>query len=132
MAAAYYEGRVHTVLFEDAAEAFYILKVRLEDEGCQIPGMPNLNDAVTVRGHIPGLKIEVNGWLGFEGKWTKHEKYGKQLFVTRAPVLKNGWDADAAERMLSGNGVGVQICKLIRHHVGDDEFIPTLERIAAK
>ncbi len=124
--ASYYEGRVHTIMFEDSAEAFYIIKVLLEDEMSAIPGMPSLAAPVTVRGHIPGLKIEVNGWIGFEGAWTKHEKYGKQLRVTRAPVLKNGWDADAAERMLSGNGVGAQVCKLIRHHVGDDKFIDTL------
>lgn len=126
MAVAYYEGRIHTVLFADDAEAFYILKVRLEDEGCQIPGMPSLAEATTARGHIPGLKVEVGGWIGFEAKWTKHEKFGRQLQITKAPVLKNGWDAEAAERMLSGNGVGAQICKLIRHHAGDAEFINTL------
>ena len=109
MASTYYEGRVHTIMFEDAAEAFYILKVRLEDES-PLPGMPSLAGDVTVRGHIPGMKIEVNSWLGFEAKWTRHPKFGKQLLVTKAPVLKNGWNADTAEKMLSSNGISAPIC----------------------
>lgn len=125
MAGAYYEGRVHTIMFEDAAEAFYILKVRLDDES-PLPGMPSQRGDVTVRGHVPGMKIEVNSWIGFEAKWTCHPKFGKQLLVTKAPVLKNGWDADTAEKMLSSNGVGGPICKLIRKHVGDTDFLVVL------
>jgi len=123
---SYYEGRVHTVLFDDSAEAFYILKVRLDDEASGLAGMPGLAEPVTVRGHIPGIKVEVGCWLGFEATWTKHEKYGKQLRITRAPVLKNGWDAETAERILSSNGVGHQVCRLIRQHFGDDKFLDAL------
>lgn len=121
----YYAGRVHTILFEDASEAFYILKVALEDDN-PIAGMASTADVVTIRGYIPGLKIEVNSWIGFEAKWTTHEKFGRQLHVTRAPVLPNGWDADTAERMLSANGVPASVCSSIRSHVGDDKFLETL------
>jgi exodeoxyribonuclease V alpha subunit len=127
MSSAYYEGRVHTVMFRDDAEAFFILKVRLDDEGEAIPGFPSLSEAVSVRGHIPGMKIEVNSWLGFEAKWVNHEKYGKQLQITKAPVLKNGWTADTAEKMLANNGVAASIVKAIREHCSDDDlFMATL------
>jgi exodeoxyribonuclease V alpha subunit len=125
MVGEYFEGRVHSVLFDDPTEAFYILKVVLDDDGA-IPGFPSIGAPVTIRGHIPGMKIKVNSWLGFEAKWTKHAKYGKQLQVTRAPVLKNGWNAPTAEKMLANNGIDSNICALIRKHTGDAEFIETL------
>jgi exodeoxyribonuclease V alpha subunit len=116
----YFAGRVHTVVYEDPPNAFYILKVLLDDaQGYDDP-------LVTVKGHVPGLLVEVGTWFGFEAKWIHHKKFGPQLDVQRAPVLKNGWDAATAEQMLVGYGVGELLCSRVRAHFGDDEFLAAL------
>jgi len=122
----YYEGRVHTIIYEDPDQAFYILKVLLNVDDPPVPGFPELEPPVTVRGHIPGLSLDINSWLSFEGTWRKHEKFGRQLIIQKAPVLRNGWDPDTIERVLTSNGVGERICQSIRAHFGDDGFAAAL------
>ena len=127
MAVSYYEGRVHTVVYSDPVGAFYVLKVLLDEkEDPLLAEFPELAEPITVKGYIPGLQIQMNTWLGFEGKWIEHKKYGKQIEITRAPVLKHGWDVDTAEKMLAGNGVDSRIVRGIRKHFGDADFIAAL------
>lgn len=119
---AYFSGRVHTVVYEDSPNAFYILKVMLDDQD-----NPSWSDPlVTVKGHVPGLLIEVGTWFGFEADWVHHPKFGQQLSILRAPVLKDGWEPDTAERMLIGYGVGEALVQRVREHYGDDGFIKAL------
>lgn len=132
----YFQGRVHSVIYEDPAKAFYILKMLLDDDDEATKGnKPKVSleslfkpkDMPTVRGHVPGVPVQVGSWFGFEGKWTKHEKYGRQIVIIKAPVLKNGWDPDTAEKMLASNGVAERVVSSIRKHFGDDEFIQALD-----
>lgn len=115
----YYSGRVHTIIYENAAQAFYILRVVLD-----VP--TNGQSIVTVRGNIPGLRVTVGSWFGFEASWTTHKDHGKQLLIVRAPVIKQSWDADSAEKVLAANGVGERIVQQVRAHFGDDEFLKVL------
>jgi exodeoxyribonuclease V alpha subunit len=117
----YFSGRVHTVVYEDPPNAFYILKVLLDEQD-----NPSYQDPlVTVKGHVPGLLVEVGTWFGFEANWVHHSKFGPQLSLQRAPVLRNGWDPETAERMLVGYGVGALLAKQIRQHFGD-RFVTAL------
>ena len=118
----YYSGHVHSVIYDDPSQAFYILKMELEQDEFKTPEQMQ----VTVRGNVPGMTVQVGSWFGFEARWTEHKTYGKQLVITKAPILINGWDADTAEKVLVSNGVGNRLVGLIRSHFGDVEFLKAL------
>ena len=112
----YFSGRVHSVIFENEAKAFYILKMALDLECLTADNPANI---VTVRGDIPGVHIAVGTWFGFEGVWDDHPQHGRQIKVTRAPVIKNDWDPDTVERILTSNKiVGHSLAALIRTQFG--------------
>jgi len=114
----YFSGRVHSVIYKNDSQAFYILKILLDEtEG----------DLVTVRGHVPGLPVDTGTWFGFEGTWITHRQYGRQITIQKAPLLKNGWDADTAAKMLAASGVGSRLVSQIRDHFGDKDFIGALQ-----
>lgn len=123
----YFSGQVNTVIYEDPAQAFYILKMVLDNE--QAEGELDLflkSEFATVRGHVPGMAVQIGTWFGFEGEWTTHRKFGRQIAVSKAPVLRDGWDAETAQRMLAANGVGGRVLAQIRNIVGDDRFMGVL------
>ncbi len=93
----YYSGRVHSVSFSDESKAFYVLRITLDAECTTSEVTANV---VTVRGDIPGVHIAVGTWFGFQAVWDDHPKYGRQLKITRAPVLKDGWDDETCEKVL--------------------------------
>jgi len=135
--ADYYEGRVHTVIYDDPSKGFYILKMVLDGEtdhidklfgsgGSAAVGYDDPSGSVTVKGNIPGLSVGVGTWFGFEAHWVNTNKYGQQLQITKAPVLKGGWDPDNAAKMLASNGVSEYVVEQIREHWGDARFIEVL------
>jgi len=116
MADTYYSGRVHTVMYEDPAQAFYVVKVAL-DSANQDPlslWLGSTPEPMTVKGHIPGISVQIGTWFGFEAKPVNHAKYGSQLHITRAPIIQGGWDDDKVEKALTSNGVGYQVVRAIR------------------
>jgi len=122
----YFSGRVHTVIHEDDAQAFYILKMVLDKSNEQeVLGIDSPKDA-TVRGYVHGVVVKIGSWFGFEAKWTDHPEYGRQLVISRAPVLQNEWDADTAAKMLVSNGVGERVVMAVRLHHGEDDFLAAL------
>jgi exodeoxyribonuclease V alpha subunit len=118
---SYFSGRVHSIVFENEAKAFYILRVIL-DEGSSVQdaGFDKVNGSVTVRGDIPGLQVGVGTWFGFEGVWDNHPQYGRQIKIIRAPVMKKDWDADTSEKILMSNGIGPSIAAKLKVHFGED------------
>ena len=112
---SYFSGRVHSVNFDDKTKSFYILRVSLDAE-CITAEVTDARGIASVTGNIPGVKIAVGVWFGFEGVWHQHPKYGKQIKVTRAPVLKNGWDDDTCVKVLVSQGVGSALAAKIRAH----------------
>lgn len=130
----YFSGRVHSVIFENAANAFYVLRLVL-DSGSQTAESDlaeNLG-TVTIRGDIPGLKIEAGTWIGFEGVWDNHPDYGKQIRIVRAPVLKDVWDADMCEKILVSHKVGIAFAAKLRAQYGEGlaEALMDQEKILA-
>lgn len=119
MTISYFSGRVHTVIFGNESKAFYILRLILDAE-CVTPETGTLSNSVTVRGDIPGIKVAVGTWFGFEGEWTDHPTHGRQIRVTRAPVIKDDWGEDTSERVLLSQGLGSSLVGSIRKHFGKD------------
>jgi len=120
--ATYFSGRVHSVIFNNPAQDFYILRMvldRQEDDAVEMFTSPLSGKPLVVKGTIPGLKIDVNSWFGFEAKWETHEQHGRQLTITKAPVLKGKWDLETAVSMLSAHGVGERVCRRLADHFGD-------------
>jgi len=85
--------------------------------------------AVSVKGSVPGITVENGTWFGFEAKWKVDPKYGRQLAITRAPVLKDGWDPETACNILIANGVGSLLLQIIRDHFGDEDLLSALEDV---
>jgi len=124
----YFSGRVQSVVFANPESAFYIVRMILDEEKDAASLIRNkLSEPVTVKGAIPGIQIAVGAWFGFEAKWSHHAMYGKQLDISRAPVLKDGWDPETAARMLVANGVGAGVMLSIRQHFKDDQLLAALE-----
>jgi len=126
----YFSGRVQSVVFENPESAFYIVRMVLDEEDSGVGRwMQSTFEPVSVRGNVPGLKIEPGTWFGFNAQWDIHEKYGRQLEITRAPVLKGDWDPDTAARMLVANGVGSAVMLSIRQCIGDKDLLAALEDV---
>lgn len=106
----YYAGRVSAVIFENDAQSFYVLEMTLDGEP----------EPVTVRGNVPGLRVRPGCWFGFEGRWETHEKYGRQIAIKKAPVIRGEWDAETALKMLESHGVGPRVCHAMYDHFGED------------
>ena len=126
----YFSGRVNAINFSDESKAFYIIRVMLDAEAIASDAMDPSN-LITVRGDIPGVKITVGTWFGFEGVWDDHPKYGPQVKVTRAPVLKNGWDDDTCEKILVSQGIGSTLAAKIKETFKGDLLaaLSDLERL---
>jgi|GEM_PF-46527 len=131
----YYTGRVHSVIFENAGQAFYILKIKIDDADDAGPASrsfrrerddpaedysPLAGALVTIRGNIPGLNVDVGTWFGFEGKWVKHPEYGRQIEITRAPVIRGPWTVSTIKKILSAHGVGRLTLQILSDHFGDE------------
>ena len=119
----FFSGRVLSVMFDNVDSAFYIIRMVLDTTS---PDKTKKGVTVTVKGNVPGITITVGAWFGFEADWVNHPKFGRQLSITRAPMLKDGWDPDTASRVLVANGVGGQIMRSIRSHVGDEALLDAL------
>ena len=115
----YFSGRVQSVVFANEGNAFYIVRMILDREDDEFL-LDRANRPVTVTGTIPGIKVGNGTWFGFEAKWTTHDTYGRQLDITRAPVLKDGWNPEIVCNMLVANGVGFMVMETIKAHFGND------------
>lgn len=114
---SYYSGRVHSINFSDKSKAFYVLRITLDAE-CLTGETPT--NVVTVRGEIPGVRISEGTWFGFEAVWDDHPKYGRQLKVTRAPVIKGGWDDSTCVKVLVSQGIGAGLAAKLRDAFSGD------------
>lgn len=112
---SHYSGRVHTVFFADEEKAFYILRMTLDAE-YQSGGLTT----VTVKGEVPGLKIGIGTWFGWEAVGVEDPVYGPQQKVVRAPVIQGEWTPEIAGRILLGQGVGASLVEKLRNHLGED------------
>lgn len=112
----YFSGRVSTLIFENEAQAFYILKMVLDGQ----------TDVVTVRGNILGLDVAVGIWFGFEGAWTFHEQHGRQILISKAPTIQE-WTPDVVAGVLSANGVPGSVVSLIRVYF-DSTMVEVLDK----
>lgn len=123
----YYSGRVHSVVYTNPTQDFYILRMVLDEaDSTPLAKSSGNGSTVSVRGTVPGLSLVIGSWFGFEAKWETHEKYGKQLSITKAPVLKDKWDPETACAMLTAHGVGERIARSLLIHF-DDALIEVLD-----
>jgi exodeoxyribonuclease V alpha subunit len=106
----HFSGRVHTVVFENASQSFYILRITLDGES----GMP-----VVAKGNIPGMQVKVGVWIPFEADWVTHPQHGRQLNITKAPAVPT-WDAATAASILTTHGVTERVASAVRTALGDD------------
>lgn len=101
---AYFSGRVQRVRYSDPESAFYIVQMLLDET----------NKSVSVKGNVPGLSIQDGTWFGFEANWVEDRKWGWQLSITRAPVVKDSWTTEMICNMLQANGIGPRVMADIR------------------
>lgn len=126
----YFSGRIHSVIYEDPAQAFYILKMVL-DKASNVSGLfTDTPERVSVRGNVPGLTLKVGTWFGFEGDWVNHKDFGPQITISKAPVFNGSWDADTASKMLAANGVGERLLFLVQAYCGE-QFLEALQDVEA-
>jgi len=125
-AVQYFSGRVQAIVFANEASAFYIARMILDADDT-ISMFQNRVEPVTIKGNVPGIQVAAGAWFGFEGRWTNHPQYGKQIAITRAPVLKDGWDPETAAKMLVANGLGSGVMMSIRAHFDDSELLAAFE-----
>lgn len=124
----YFSGHVHTVFFENDTQDFYIFRLRLDTESevggfdAMFDDAPNL---VVAKGSVPGMQLTTGSWVGFEGKWITHETYGRQIQITRAPVIQR-WTPTVAVAMLTGRGVGGRVARRMADELGD-KFVEALD-----
>lgn len=131
MSSEYFSGRVSDVVFENPAQNFYVLRMVLDGGNSGFIGSGlQIERPDTIRGTIPGISIRIGTWFGFEGQWVDHPKYGRQIEVTKAPVLEHGdWDAPTAVEYLKADGVDMfDLTALLDVYKGKD-FLQALESV---
>jgi len=101
MSLAIYSGRVKRVLYADPKGDFRILSLILDTES-----QDDMYQTVTAKGHFPAQEVEDGSWVSFEGEWITDPQYGKQIRVTRSPVVTETWTNDKAMSALGDRGVG--------------------------
>lgn len=112
----YVSGFVHTVVFSDESQPFYILRVQDEDS----------RDDFVLRGPVIGDPPSEGDWLGAEGTWVNDPKYGRQFRISRAPALRGGWDEVSASNALVNQGIGKLTVRKLIMRLGDD-FVTALD-----
>ena len=112
----HFSGRIHTVVFDNAAQSFYVLRITLDNE----PGTP-----VVAKGNIPGMTVKVGAWIPFEAEWITHPQFGRQLNITKAPSVQT-WDATTAASILTTHGVTERIANAMKDALGED-LVPVLD-----
>lgn len=133
MSAEYFSGRVSDVVFENPSQNFYIVRMVLDSDTSvadPLQGVFGMDTQTTVRGTIAGLPIQTGTWFGFEGRWVNHPKYGRQIEIRKAPVLKNGWDYKTTRNFLEASGVDWDDCEVIFKIGGEDGFLSVVEDVA--
>jgi len=110
----YASGTVHTVVFSDESQPFYILRIA-GDEG----------DTVTMRGPVIGSPPSEGDWLGAEGQWVEDPKYGRQFRISCAPVMRGVWNEESASKALANQGIGSLTIRKLRRELGA-ELVATL------
>lgn len=121
----YYSGRVTNIVWEDRSRSFYILKMQLDSEkdsaldmfGAKVGGF---QEAVSVLGNVPGMDLEIGSWFGFEARWQSDPKHGRQLKITQAPIIKDGWTPENAMSTLAAHGVSEIVCEQLMKAFGQD------------
>lgn len=131
MSSSYFSGRVHSIVFQNDAQSFYIMRVVLDDDGKEkkdpaLAAATKFGTPVTVRGNVPGIEMKIGTWFGFEGGWERHKQYGMQIRIDKAPVMKGGFTPETAVKVLSSHGVAESILNRVQVHFGDDEFLTVL------
>lgn len=114
----YYAGRIVSVRFNNDASSYYVVEMHMDEEAKA--QQASARTATTVRGTIPGLDVKPGVWFGFEAHWETHDRYGRQLVIDKAPLVKGQWDAETACKMLEGHGVGAQISQRLYEEFGED------------
>ena len=111
-----FSGRISTVTYDDGA-GFRIVKISLDDSGGQ----------VTAKGHFSGQAIVPGTWVCFEGRYTVHPTYGRQIAVERSPVVPEHWSNDRVLSILSAQGIGPGVRVNLTGHAGNRPLITVLE-----
>ena len=133
---AYFSGRVVTVIFDNPENDFYIIRVAIDEGEAEKDVVTDLfgmaedfgvaePTQIIARGNFPGMAIHPGTWVGFEGKWTTHAKHGRQVQVSRAPVVRE-WTTEVAVSMLISEGVGDRSAREAAKVHGED-FIAVLD-----
>ena len=112
----YVSGFVHTVVFSDESQPFYILRVQDEDS----------RDDFVLRGPVIGDPPSEGAWRGAGGTWVNDPKYGRQFRISRAPALRGGWDEVSASNALVNQGIGKLTVRKLIMRLGDD-FVTALD-----
>jgi exodeoxyribonuclease V alpha subunit len=106
-----YSGRVKRVLYADPRSDFRILAVVLDNDS-----QGSTYRTVTAKGHFPAQQVEDGSWVSFEAKWIDHPQYGRQLQVTRSPVVANTWPDDKTLSALAAREVGPTTRRILLSH----------------
>lgn len=113
-----FSGRISTVTYDDGA-GFRIVKISQDGSG----------GLVTAKGHFVGQNITPGTWVCFEGQYTVHPTYGKQVTVIRSPVVPDRWNDQRVLSILTAQGIGPGVRGLLVGHAASSgkSILETLE-----
>lgn len=126
----YFSGVVHSIVFTNSANGFHILKMRLDNSSSPIEELGGGDSSieyaedpeVSVKCSILGLEVDIGSWFGFEGKWVVDPKWGRQIEIKRAPVLKGAWTPEIVTALLPCRTISSSLAKRLHLHFGEDLF----------
>jgi exodeoxyribonuclease V alpha subunit len=110
---AVYSGNVETIIFSNAEDNYYILRMKLDKSPIGIP------NSLVVRGKVSGLSIKKGSWFSFDGVLDSHPKHGKQMKIRKAPVQKKNLSGSETRAILRSHGVSELIADQLFLKFGD-------------
>lgn len=110
---AVYSGNVENIIFHNAEDDFYILRVRLDKT---LVGYPN---PMIARGRILGIVPKKGTWFSFDAVLDRHPKHGNQMKIRKAPVMKKHMGKESISGILISQGVSPLIARQLVLKFGD-------------
>lgn len=130
-----FSGRIKSVRFASRDDQYYAFSLELdnddEPEVDEETGLFSIKgfavaETVMAAGNVLGLDVKTGDWIGLEGEWVEHPRFGRQIKITKAPVIRGPWKPDQAASALMNQGIDFAIAHQIKGHFKPSELTDAL------
>lgn len=103
-----YSGEVQRIIFQNLETSYYVMKMQVR------PRHLKSSRSEVVAGCVVGTPVLPGLHLSFEANKVRHDRFGEQLQIVRAPLPVEEWTDDEIISLLESQGVGGMLLYAVR------------------